>query len=36
MHCRSLVTTIAVAALAMPVGSIKAADQAKYPDWKGA
>src|SRR5712671_6319982 len=36
MHCRSLVTTIAVAALAMPIGSVKAADQAKYPDWKGA
>src|SRR5260370_20986645 len=36
MHCRSLLTTVAVAALAMPIGSAKAADPAKYPDWKGA
>src|SRR2546427_4874795 len=36
MHCRSLVTAIAVAALAMPIGSVKAAEQAKYPNWKGA
>src|SRR5258708_18844371 len=36
MHCRSLVTTIAVAALAMPIGSAKAADPPRYPDWKGA
>jgi hypothetical protein len=36
MHCRSLLTTVAVAALAMPIGSIKAAEPAKYPDWKGA
>jgi hypothetical protein len=36
MHCRSLVTAIAVAALAMTIGSVKAADQAKYPNWKGA
>src|SRR5262249_56764931 len=36
MHCRRFVTGIAVAALAMPIGSANAADQAKYPDWKGA
>jgi len=36
MHCRSLVIAIAGAALAMPVGCAQAADQAKYPDWKGA
>jgi hypothetical protein len=36
MHCRSLLTTIAVAALAMPIGSVKAADPPRYPDWKGA
>jgi hypothetical protein len=36
MHCRNLATTIAIAALAMAVGSAKAADQARYPDWKGA
>jgi hypothetical protein len=36
MHCRSLVTTIAVAALAMAIGSAKAADPPRYPDWKGA
>src|SRR5467141_3697267 len=36
MHCRSLLTTIAVAALAMPIGSAKAADPPRYPDWKGA
>ncbi len=36
MHCRSLVTTLAVAALAMAIGGVKAADQAKYPDWRGA
>jgi hypothetical protein len=36
MHCRSLVTTIALAALATAIGSARAAEQAKYPDWKGA
>src|SRR5713101_6900621 len=36
MHCRSLIGAVAVAALAIPVGSVKAADDAKYPDWKGA
>ena len=36
MHCRSLITTIAVAAMAMPIGSVKGADPLKYPDWKGA
>lgn len=36
MQYRSLVATIAVAALAMPVAGAGAADQAKYPDWKGA
>jgi hypothetical protein len=36
MQSPSVVTTIAVAVLAMPIGSVKAADQAKYPDWKGA
>jgi hypothetical protein len=35
MHCRRLVDAIAVAALAMSIGSAKAADGAKYPDWKG-
>src|SRR5579885_3244453 len=35
MHRLSLITTIAVAALAIPIGSAKA-DQPKYPDWKGA
>src|SRR5258707_14075584 len=36
MHGRSLPTTTAVAALAMPIGSAKAADPPRYPDWKGA
>jgi hypothetical protein len=36
MHCRSLIGAIAVAALAMPIGGAQAADNAKYPDWKGA
>jgi hypothetical protein len=36
MHRRSLLTTIAVAALAIPIGSAKAADPPRYPDWKGA
>jgi hypothetical protein len=36
MQSPSLVTTIAVAVLAMPIGDVKAADQAKYPDWRGA
>jgi hypothetical protein len=36
MHCRSLIGAIVVAALAMPIGGAQAADNAKYPDWKGA
>jgi hypothetical protein len=36
MHSRSLLTTIAVAALALPIGSAGAAEAPKYPDWKGA
>src|SRR5262249_5019810 len=36
MHCRSLLTTIAVAALALSIGSAKAADAPRDPDWKGA
>jgi hypothetical protein len=36
MHCRSLITTTAVTALAMAIGSAKAADPPRYPDWKGA
>jgi hypothetical protein len=36
MQSPSLVTTIALAVLAIPIGSVKAADQPKYPDWKGA
>jgi hypothetical protein len=36
MHGRSLLTTIAVAALATAIGSAKAADPPRYPDWKGA
>src|SRR5215469_15407482 len=36
MPCRSFVGAVAVVALAMTVGSAKAADQPKYPDWKGA
>jgi hypothetical protein len=35
MHCPSLIGAIAVAALALPIGSAAAADDAKYPDWKG-
>ena len=34
MHSPSLITTITVAVLAMPIGSVKAADPPKYPDWK--
>jgi hypothetical protein len=36
MDYRSLIGAIAVAALAMPIGGVQAADGAKYPDWKGA
>jgi hypothetical protein len=36
MHFRNVICAIAVAALAMPIGGAKAADGAKYPDWKGA
>jgi hypothetical protein len=36
MRCRSLLTTTAVAALAASIGSAKAADAPRYPDWKGA
>jgi hypothetical protein len=35
MHCRSLIGAVAVAALAIPIGGVHA-DDAKYPDWKGA
>src|SRR5258708_39928221 len=35
MHCRGLSGAIVVAALVMPIGA-QAADDAKYPDWKGA
>ena len=35
MHCRGLIGAIAVAALMIPIGA-QAADDAKYPDWKGA
>jgi hypothetical protein len=35
MHYRSLIGAIAVAALLVPVGAARA-DDAKYPDWKGA
>src|SRR4030088_243884 len=35
MQCCSLIGEIAVAALAMPIGSVKA-ENAKYPDWRGA
>jgi hypothetical protein len=35
MHYRSLIGAIAVAALLVPVGGARA-DDAKYPDWKGA
>src|SRR4030088_529755 len=35
MQCCSLIGEIAVAALAMPIGSVKA-DDAKSPDWRGA
>ena len=34
-HCRSLIGAIAVAAGLIPIGAV-AADDAKYPDWKGA
>src|ERR1700729_3631278 len=36
MHYRSLIGAVAVAVLAMPIGGAKAADHAKYPEWKGA
>jgi hypothetical protein len=36
MHCRSLIGAIAVAAVMVPIGALHAADEAKYPDWKGA
>ena len=36
MDYRSLIGAIAVAALAMPIGGVQAAEGAKYPDWKGA
>src|SRR5438270_7706879 len=35
MRCRSLIGAIAVAALMMTVGGVQAADDAKYPNWKG-
>jgi hypothetical protein len=36
MRYRSLIGAVAVAALTMSVGGVPAADDAKYPDWKGA
>ena len=36
MSCRSLIGAIAVAALVMPMSGARAADEAKYPDWRGA
>jgi hypothetical protein len=36
MNCRGLIGAIAVAALTVPIGAVHAADEAKYPDWKGA
>ena len=35
MNCRSLIGAFAVA-LTVPIGAVHAADEAKYPDWKGA
>jgi hypothetical protein len=35
MLYRGLIGAIAVAALALPIGAAQAADDAKYPDWKG-
>ena len=35
MHCRSLLGAIAVTVLMMTVGGLQAADDAKYPNWKG-
>jgi hypothetical protein len=36
MLCRSLIGAVVAAALVVPVGGVRAADDAKYPDWKGA
>jgi hypothetical protein len=36
MSCRILIGAIAVAALVMPMSGARAADEAKYPDWRGA
>jgi len=36
MNCRGLIGAIAVAALTVPIGAVHAADEAKYPDWRGA
>jgi hypothetical protein len=37
MHCGSLIGAIAGAALAMlPIGGVAAADDGRYPDWRGA
>ena len=35
MLCRSLIGLVGVAALAMPMGSVQASDNTKYPDWTG-
>jgi len=35
MHCSSLIGAIAAVAVALPIGSACAADDAKYPDWTG-
>src|SRR6266436_3784021 len=36
MHYRGLIGAIVVAVLVVPIGGVAAADDAKYPDWKGA
>jgi hypothetical protein len=37
MHCRGLIGAIALLGLALvPIGGVHAADDGKYPDWKGA
>ena len=35
MHCQSLIGAIVMAALMLPVGGAKAADDPRYPDWTG-
>ena len=36
MQYRGLMGAMVVAALVTPIGGVQAADDAKYPDWKGA